>query len=66
MDGPRICHTELSQSEREKQMYINAYMWNLKNVQVNFSAGQEDRHRCREQTRGHRVGEGASDELGGD
>ena len=29
MDGPRECHTEWSKSEREKQIYINAYMWNL-------------------------------------
>ena len=30
MDGPRVCHTEWSKSEREKQIsYINTYMWNL-------------------------------------
>ena len=30
VDGPRVCHTEWSKSEREKQiLYINAYMWNL-------------------------------------
>ena len=30
MDGPRVCHTEWSQSEREKQIsYVNAYAWNL-------------------------------------
>ena len=30
VDGPRVCDTEWSKSEREKQvMYINAYMWNL-------------------------------------
>ena len=30
MDGSRDCHTELSKSEREKQiLYINAYMWNV-------------------------------------
>ena len=29
VDGPRACHTERSQSEREKQLlYINTYMWN--------------------------------------
>ena len=32
VDGPRVCHTEWSEPEREKQIsYINAYMWNLKN-----------------------------------
>ena len=30
MDGPRVCYTEWSKSEREKQMlHINAYVWNL-------------------------------------
>ena len=30
VDGPRVCHTEWSKSERERQIsYINAYMWNL-------------------------------------
>ena len=30
VDGPNICNTERSKSEREKQIqYINAYMWNL-------------------------------------
>ena len=30
MDGLRVCHTEGSKSEREKQIpYINTYMWNL-------------------------------------
>ena len=29
-DGPRVCHTEWSKPEREKQIsYINAYMWHL-------------------------------------
>ena len=33
VDGPRVCHTEWSKSERGKQIpYINAYMWNLKNA----------------------------------
>ena len=30
MDGTRDCHTESSESEREKQiLYINAHIWNL-------------------------------------
>ena len=29
MDGPRDCHIKWSKSEREKQIYINAYMWDL-------------------------------------
>ena len=31
VDGPRVCHTEWSKSEREKQIpYANAHKWNLK------------------------------------
>ena len=30
VNGPTICHTDQSKSEREKQIwYINTYMWNL-------------------------------------
>ena len=30
VDGPRVCHTEWSKSERERQILsINAYMWKL-------------------------------------
>ena len=30
VDGPKDCHTEWSQSERERQIsHINTYMWNL-------------------------------------
>ena len=30
MDGPRDCHTKWSKSDRERQIYDIAYMWNLK------------------------------------
>ena len=31
LDGPGVCHTEWSKSEREKQIpYANTYIWNLK------------------------------------
>ena len=31
VDGPRVCHTEWSKSEREKQIpYANTYIWNIK------------------------------------
>ena len=31
VDGLRVCHTEWSKSEREKQIpYTNTYIWNLK------------------------------------
>ena len=30
VDGPKDCHTECSESEKEKQiLLIKAYMWNL-------------------------------------
>ena len=29
VDKPRAYYTEWNKSEREKQIYINAYMWNL-------------------------------------
>ena len=30
VDGPRVCDTDWSKSEREKQiLYVNAYMWSL-------------------------------------
>ena len=46
VDGPTVCHTEWSKSEREKQiLYANAYIWNLKKflkkVLKNLVAGQE-------------------------
>ena len=31
MDGPRDYHTKWSKSDRERQIYAMAYMWNLKN-----------------------------------
>ena len=46
-DGLRVCHTEWSKSEREKQiLYAKTYIWNLKKkkkkmVQKNLGAGQE-------------------------
>ena len=31
VDGPRVCHTEWSKLEREKQiLYANTYIWNLR------------------------------------
>ena len=44
VDGPRVCHTEWSKSEREKQIpYAITYIWNLKKKMVmkNLGAGQE-------------------------
>ena len=44
VDGPRICHTEWSKSEREKQIpYVNTYIRNLKKKMVmkKLGVGQE-------------------------
>ena len=31
VDRPRVCHTEWSKSERERQIpYANTYIWNLR------------------------------------
>ena len=72
MNGPTICHTDRSKSEREKQIWhINTYMWNLEKCYTrtylqkiknskNLFAGQEYRCRCREQMCRHG---GREDEL---
>ena len=40
VDGPRICHTEWSKSEREKQiLYANAYIWNTGSDEPSGKAG---------------------------
>ena len=45
VDGPRVCHTEGSKSEREKQIpYANTYIWNVnrkKMVMKNLGTGRE-------------------------
>ena len=45
VDGPKVCHTEWSKSEREKQiLYANTYIWTLKKKKMvlkNLGAGQE-------------------------
>ena len=44
VDGPRVCHTEWSKSERAKQIpYANTYIWDLKEkmILMNLVAGQE-------------------------
>ena len=36
VDGHRVCHTEWSKSEREKQIqYANTYIWELKRRRKN-------------------------------
>ena len=44
-------------SQKQTQIsFINAYIQSMKIVLMNPSAGQEQRHRCREQTCGHSRG----------
>ena len=46
MDGPRVCHTELSKSEREKQIpYANTYIWNLKKKKTVLMNLEQDRNK---------------------
>ena len=52
MDGPKECHTELSNSGREGEMsYDIPYMWILKKkkkmVRMNLLTKQKDTHRPR-------------------
>ena len=57
VDGPRECHTEWNESEREKQiLYINAYLWNLEK-HIDDLIG-EQRHKHREQLPGSQGGKG--------
>ena len=52
-DEPKAYYTEWSNSERERQIsYINAHIWN----QIILCAGQQRRHRYKEQTFGHSRG----------
>ena len=37
VDGVRVCHTEWSKSEREKQIqYANTYIWNLRGKKMSW------------------------------
>ena len=49
-----IIQSEVSQKEKKQVSYINTYIWNPERFEQ--IAGQQGRHRCREQTCGHRVG----------
>ena len=66
MDGPRVCHTEWSNSQREKEVsYINEYIWNLeKRYQWTYL---QDRNWDADLERGPEdtVGRGEWDEVGG-
>ena len=41
VDGPRVCHTEWSKSEREKYHILMQYVKSRKTVPMNLFAGQE-------------------------
>ena len=62
---PRAYYMEWGKSEREKQIYINAYVWNLGGKWHRWSYLQTiNRDKCREQMYGHQRGKGKWDELG--
>ena len=61
MDRPGDYHTKWSKSDRERQIYVVAYMRNLKKkiIQMNLFTKQKQTHRLREPTygyQGRRVG----------
>ena len=51
-----IIQSEASQKEKNKLSYINTYIWNQERVLMNLFAGQQWRHRHREQTYGREEG----------
>ena len=64
VDEPRVYFTEWSNSERERQiLYINTCMKSRKMVLMNLFAGQQWKHKYREQTCGHGVGGTGWEEL---
>ena len=49
MDGPKECHTELSNSGREGEMsYDIPYMWTLERNDTNELTKQKETHRLSE------------------
>ena len=57
MDGPRVCHTEWSKSEREKQIpYANTYIWNLKKEKWFWRTWGQDRNKDTDRSEERRVG----------
>ena len=59
MDGPRDCHTEWSQTEKDKYMTSCLYVESKKKmVQMNLFTKQKKSHRCRKQTYGYQGGNG--------
>jgi len=53
MDGPRECHNEWSQSDKEGEIsYDIFYMWNLKRNDTNKLMKQKETHRLIKQTYG--------------
>ena len=46
VDGPRVCHTDWSKSEREKQTpYANTCIWNLKKKKKLWRTLGQDRNK---------------------
>ena len=65
MGGPRDYHTKSSQSDRERQVSHNTYMWNLKyDTKELIYKKQKQTNRHRKQTYVYQRGKGARDKLG--
>lgn len=58
VDGPGACHTEGSRSEREKQMYNKAYLWNLEKWHRWACLQGRNTHRHRMEAAGDDLGPG--------
>lgn len=59
MDLEAIIQSRVSQKEKIYIVYINTYVDSRKMVQTNPFAKYKQRHRCREQVYGQRVGKGS-------
>ena len=69
VDGPGVCYSEWTKSEREKQIsYINAYIWNLEKWYRLTSLQGRNRdtdveNKCMD-TKGGKLGDGMNWEIG--
>ena len=54
MDGPRDCHTEWSNSDRQREIsYDIGFFFQNKKIRMNLFTKQEQTHRLKEQTYGY-------------
>ena len=58
MDLEIVILSEVSQTQKDKYHMIIAYMWNLRNLQMNLFTKLKQTHRYRKQTYGYQRGKG--------